>query len=137
MVRRPSKTQASREAGAQSPGSRPRPPAAEESGGSAHAPRHFRQKLSPSAVLFLRPEDIHVTPWSVSRSRAQNCCFQPSRIVFNHEEHILRKTSCIAHWLTPLLLLSAAAAADAQDPHRAYSVLLGGNSFDEGRAIAV
>jgi hypothetical protein len=43
----------------------------------------------------------------------------------------------MAHWLTPLLLLSAAAAADAQGPHRAYSVLLGGNSLDEGQKIAV
>jgi hypothetical protein len=48
----------------------------------------------------------------------------------------------MAHWLTTLLLLSAAAAADAQAPHRAYSVLLGGSGledsgWDDSKLVAV
>lgn len=43
----------------------------------------------------------------------------------------------MAHWLTALLLLSAATAADAQAPYRAFSVLLGGSSSEDFTDIAV
>lgn len=43
----------------------------------------------------------------------------------------------MAHWLTALLLLSAAAAANAQAPYRAYSVLLGGIGWDDIKGVAV
>lgn len=49
----------------------------------------------------------------------------------------MRKTSRTAHWLAALILLTGAAAAEAGAPSQAFSVLLGGSSWDGGVDVAV